>query len=834
MANDITSGLLLTRKAEDETHGNHLRAPHIAIRDLRLKAAGKSSVFHLPENAPDPGTAETGSDSFNFLPEHDTCDLVFDIDNPFDIVDRARIEICTRFEKKPLWTLDLVKLGPTWLRHGVHTVKWPGQVIADDAEIAGTINGEATAHDLSAVAAKADSKKDAPFPDGWMTLQHTPYKLRLVLESDLLPDNPAEAWTYFHVMLEKIEIKLGPEEAIPSGGTAPTLDMEKAVRKQFETNDDGTAASLPADGATAKIFLLSNVFKNTDAEFDALSSSHFTTYRDLWGDGPRIPLLAKLWLRAADGSAIELATAAKGAVALGAARFMWDWKDPDEVATTADAEAVTFIANSINYYKDGTDATRAGQDHTYPEGDNCHVDRGGARGPGAKPIFPDADGYAPKATLDAGKFPFAVGTKLVDPKKRKWAAFSTGWTSGALKGHTGALFRPSRMAGDNYIVSVQLAHDWDANGKFSIDMTDKDLKLPAKITAKTGTFEVWRRIQLSRYIRKTAAVPSFASFAAVADYFSKAQIEVQNKIAANDNYTMDQHKATPAAPAVHNYNAMCVTALGNLGLDLYNEGVIASATEDHKTVPAVFKVVPYATFVQRVHTLHNHHPANDFADEAVLAGTTADALATGLGSGSALPALPATPPNAATNDRRMRLNATRNYLRSQGYKKLGAFAETLEEQLEAASDEVSEVYPAINGCGPSGAKAKPGVVVVHWEYIHSGTKEFIDSGNADPDGVRGAAVDGAGQVRDTVTFALWRPLISTFAHEIGHHMFLPHTKPPDNSNDALKVHDKLDPRCLMSYEPNRHGFCGLCLLRLRGWDNSGSKLNRDSTKNKKP
>src|SRR5688500_6626112 len=103
MAIDITSGLLITRKPEDETHGNHLRTPLIGIRDLRLKAAGKSSIFHLPENAPDPSTAEAGSTTFNFLPEHDTCELVFDIDNPFDIVDRARIEITKRFEKKVLW-----------------------------------------------------------------------------------------------------------------------------------------------------------------------------------------------------------------------------------------------------------------------------------------------------------------------------------------------------------------------------------------------------------------------------------------------------------------------------------------------------------------------------------------------------------------------------------------------------------------------------------------------------------------------------------------------------------------------------------------------------------
>ncbi|MDP1651029.1 MAG: hypothetical protein Q8M01_22955 [Rubrivivax sp.] len=839
MATDITSGLLLTRKLENETHGNHLRAPHIGVRDLHLKASGKRSRFHLPENAPDPGTGAAGEDGFNFLPEYDGCELVFDLDNPFDIVDRARLEVYRRFDKKPLWTLDLVKLGRTWLRHGVHTVQWKGQVFDASAEIAGTVEGEATKHDLGAQAAKPDAAADAPFPDGWLTLQHSPYKLCLVLESDLLPDRPVQAWTYFHVMLEKIEIKLGPEEVIPSGLAAPTLDMEKAVRKQFETNEDGTPASLPADGATAKVYLLSNLYKNSSAEFDPLSTTDHATYRDLWTDGPRIPLLARLWLRAADGSAVELATAAKGAVALGRARFLWDWKDPDEAASAADAEAVTYIANSRAYYTNATDATRAASDHTYPEGDNCHVDRGGARGPAAKPIFPDQPGYAPKATLDAGKFPFAVGTTVVDPKKRKWAAFSTGWTSGALKGHTGVLFRPSRMAGDNYIVSVQLAHDWDAAGKYAIDVTDKDLKLPAKITAKTGTFEVWRRLQLSRYVRKSATVPAFASFGAVAAFYANAHVDLRTAVTANDNYTMGQHKVTPAG-ALHDYNTTSRTLLTAAGFDLYDEGVIATTTEDHASVPAVFKVAPYATFVQRVHTLHLGLQASDFADEAALVGGTADSLAASLGNTGAplapvpppLPGAAPDPAAAATNARRARLNQTRDYLRSQGYRTLRAFSVTLEEKLKPPAKRLAINYPAIAGAGPSGAKAKPGVVVLHWEYLHSGTKEYVDSGQADHDGLRGSAIDAVGRVRETVVFALWRPLVQTFAHEIGHHLFLPHTKPPHSDANALKVHDTLDPKCLMSYQPDRHGFCGQCLLRMRGWDNS--KLDSDSTKNKKP
>lgn len=828
MAIDITSGLLITRKPEDEIHGNHLRAPLIGIRDLRLKAAGKSSLFHLPENAPDPSTAEAGSESFNFLPEHDTCELVFDIDNPFDIVDRARIEITKRFEKTVLWTLDLVKLGPTWIRHGVHTVKWAGQIIAGTTAIPGTIKDEATEHDLTAEPAKTDSADKAPFPDGWLTLEHTPYKLRLVLESDKLPDHPAEAWTYFHVMLEKIELKLGPVEAIPNDGSAPTLDMDKAVHKQL--TDDG----FPADGVTRKVFLISNLFKTTSAEFAAGATADFTTYQTLWGDGPRIPIIAKLTLRAADGTAVDLETAAKGAVALGRAKFMWDVADPDEVPQATHAKAQAFLTDTRNYYKNATDASRAAKDHTYFEGDNCHIDRGGVRGPDAKNVFPAQDGYAPKDTLDAASFPFTVGPKAKDPSKRKWAAFSHAWVKGKLKGYTGVLFRPGRMAGDNFVVSVQLAHDWIADGTFTIDVTDKALKVPAKITAKTGTFELWRKIYFSRYIRKTATVPDFMpSFSQISDFYKDAFIDMENKVAADDNYIIANHLIAPGG-AVLDYNAACRVQLTALGNALYNQEIIATATEDHSTTPAAFRVVPYTTFVQNVHTKLYNHPAADFATEATAQTVTVDALAKGLGTA---PALPTTTASAPNNQRATRLNQTQSYLKNGGYDTLKDYSKTLQNLLWEKSKSLTTKISLLAGCGASGAAAKPGITAVHFDYVHSATHELMAAGGADHMGKMGSAVNADDAVREKVVFMFVRNAAETFAHECGHHLFLPHTNPPNSGATELLVHDSADvnsagkPICLMSYN-ERHGFCGFCQLRLRGWDNS--KLKPAAADNKKP
>jgi len=828
MSIDITSGLLLTRKPEDETHGNHLRAPLIGIRDLRLKAAGKSSVFHLPENASDPSTAESGTESFNFLPEYDTCDLVFAIDNPFDIVDRARIEITKRFDKTVLWTLDLIKLGPTWTRHGVHTVKWPGHIIAGTAEIAGTINGEATAHDLTGEPPKTDSADKAPFPDGWLTLEHSPYKLRLVLESDKLPDYPAEAWTYFHVMLEKIELKLGPVETIPNDGSAPTLEMDKAVHKQI--TDDG----FPADGETRKVFLISNLFKTSSSEFSAGSNIDFTTYKTLWGDGPRIPIIAKLTMRAANGSAVDLATASKGAVALGRAKFLWDVKDPDEVPQATEAKALAFLTDTRNYYKNATDSTRSGEDHTYFEGDNCHIDRGGVRGPGANNVFPAQKGYAPKDTLDAASFPFPVGPDVTSPRKRKWAAFSHAWAKGKLKGCTGVLFRPGRMAGDNFVVSVQLAYDWIADGAFTIDVTDKDLKVPAKITQKTGTFELWRKVYFSRYIRKTAAVPDFMpSFGQISAFYKEAFVDMENKVTAGEKYIIADHKIAPNGTAL-DYNEACRAQLTALNNALYAKEIIASATEDHSTTPAAFRVVPYATFVQNIHTKLNNHPADDFTAQAAAQSVTADVFAKGLGTA---PALPVTTTVVADNERATRINQTQNYLKSSGFDTLTNYAKKLQDLLWEKSKTLTTKISLLAGCGGTNEEAKEGITAIHFGYVHSGTHELVDDSQPDHRGKMGSAVDADDAVREKCVFMFVRNAAQTFAHECGHHLFLPHTNPPNTGAEELEVHDSADvngagkPICLMSYN-ERHGFCGFCQLRLRGWDSS--QMKPAAADNKKP
>lgn len=145
-----------------------------------------------------------------------------------------------------------------------------------------------------------------------------------------------------------------------------------------------------------------------------------------------------------------------------------------------------------------------------PKGDNCHVERGGKRGKDAEPIFPTQPGYAAKDPLEDGKFPFQVDAAA----ERVWASYGRGWTDGNLKGKSGILFRPSRMAGDTYklklhiAIETKLVHDATSGGdveKIVVDVTN-DPPLPATphLVLETDIFEVWSRVGQSRSTREEA------------------------------------------------------------------------------------------------------------------------------------------------------------------------------------------------------------------------------------------------------------------------------------------------------------------------------------------
>lgn len=750
----------VARTAHDQTHVNRLAVPEFALTDFRLVAGAKKSRFHQPDDAPAPVSPESGAADFHFVPEHETIEMRYTIQDRFGIVKGAKLEVFTGFESTALWTLDLKELGENWWAHGKHAIRWDGRVVKPTAEQAGTATTDGFNHDLTTLAA---DKTVASFPDGYVTLEHTPYKLRLTLTADAGAafGNPEYGWTFFQILLKGFELELGAESMIP----AVTVDDEEHKRnKALRT----AIASLPAAGATKKIMLISNIFKTASAEMS--TNAAYDEYKTAWKDGPQIPIVAKIRLSASDDAEVKIDETAKGAVALGKVKFLWDWEDPDESVAGMQHQPKprAFIEDAIKYYNDGTDATRSAADHTYPKGDNCHVDRGGKRGPAAKPVFPPQAGYVPKTTLDAGKFPFKVEASA----ERKWSSLSHAWTSGSAKGKTGIIFQPSRMAGDDYKVTVYLAYEKSAKDKLALNIKDEPLVAAPVLKKETGKFQVWRELHLVRYIRKKSTIGDFigSNLAIFRGNYNESYVEIENKILPADNYEVP----------VAGYNGLATARLTGAGDALLT--LAFDPLADHTSVASTFLMRAHDEFKTAVEA------------NLVATGSTPATLAADLNTWLVTNAVQT--PVKYCNKLNLLLNAP---------------AKALVNDLNTL------------------AGARNGITVIQFQFLDS-NRAALD-GTAGLSTLNGSAVDVPGASRNKCCFILWNPMADTFVHEIGHHLFLPHFGPKPDVFQA-DFHDSADLACIMSYNRPRPTFCGFCQLRMRGWDQT--KLDPTSANNKKP
>lgn len=803
------------------------------LSDFYLKASGKRSKTYRLESPPKSPMVNQGDDNFNFAPAYENIEICYIIDDPYALVKSGKLEIFSRFEKKPLWTLDLNKLGDQWIKHGEHTVKWDGRVFKGENKISGIVNGKKISHNITTESADKNINAEA-FPDGYVTLANTPFKCRLSLK----PKDPSNvglvttSWTFFHILIKKMAIELGEEAIIPAD-TVDDDEHKRAKALRAKIHSDG---ALPAAGTMRKINLISNLYKAANGEMN--DNTAYTQYEQLWGDGAEIPLIAQVFIADSAGNEVKLADQEKGAEALGKVKFLWDWEDPTENVTSQqnatapyNTKPKGFIEAAIDYYKNGTDPTRAGDDHTYPKGDNCHVDRGGKRGPAAKAIFPDQAGYQAKATLDVGKFPF----KVEGCKNRKWAAFSYGWTSGKLKGATGVVFQPSRMAGDDYIISVYLAYDVSAKDTWILDDKTEPLVAPASIKASTGNWQMWREVHIARYIRKQNTIAAYvpANIASIEGIFDDAYVNVEDIMdAANDNYLVSDHcKANGIAV---DYDVLAQEKLDATANPIITNDLAIDRNAIHSAVDSGFESFTYRRFIQNLHVfIHNARAAGDFAIAAVSNGTTANALINGLATFVFGPA-----PHSREVQR---LLATQRWLARNRLTTLQEYSNLLDHvAISALTALVKDGtdFAAIAG-SKSGqpAGAKEGITVTHFNYSHTYLRDLVAAGTAGISIVNGAAIDTTDANRNHCVFLFTNAQLDTFCHEIGHHMFLPHARfsqRPGRAPGGAQAarHDDVDRNCLMSYNRPRHAFCGLCQLRLRGWD--ATKLDKMLANNKKP
>jgi hypothetical protein len=706
----------VARTAKGLTHGNHLRLPAFGVVKLTITDPGGSvSKSYLPPDSPAAKkiAPADGKDDIHFAPEKEKVKIKYKIDDALGSIRKARLELVGRFQEKPVWTRDL---KPEEYTDGDHEIEWDGTVTKGDA-----------------------------FPEGYVTVEFSPYKMKLVVAGEVKGD-PAWAWTFFHVLVAKIDLELGDKETLK-------FDGDRAVLKAIKD-----AGGLPAEDKTREVRLSSDIFQTGSAEM--WDTSSFDKYKDAWANGPEIPIYAKVWIKDSTGNKVEAPKA------IGNTKFLWDFEDVPEDTSRHHAKAKTFLDKALDYYKSTT----------HPKGDNCHKDRGGKRADDPHRVLDEHAGYAPQDDLKDKEFPF----KVEKCKTRTWASYSYAWGRGKLAGKTGVILHPSRMAGDAVKATVQVAYDKAKDGSVVLDVTD-DPPLNAAVHAATGGFQVWRELHFVKYVQKNATLPAFG-VAKFQDYYEKANMRLvysagaaSQMNAANYNSKLQSYVFGAAGPPAV------------AGQPWYMQAAIDPAVNQHATGDVAVTFRSWAAY-----------------QTALMAaqGWTAAQLATWFAGGGAA------------------LNTSAKYY---------GFC------LGWAEDIVTKVCDQF-------LSASDGINLVQFQGLYN--HEALPGGTQ----LNGFAASFPSTGRNKCAFVLCAAAGNytgsqntreqTVTHEIGHCLFLPHAS---DGVTATDISNKPDPNghdndwhnCTMSYNFNaERKFCGLCILRLRGWDHT--KLNPTAANNKKP
>ena len=201
----ITREAYVARTAHDLKHVNRLVVPEYGVVELRVRTSdANGSKSYLTHDA-DPGRKPggKGTNDYHFAPgpqldagtwavdaaKNDDVEIWYDLFNPFLAIEEATLELFHRFDTKPFWTREL---KDDELEDGEHILKFGPK-------------------------AKWDGKIDAhaDFPTEHLTVEHSPYKLKLTVKGEGVC-NSQVAWTFFHILIAKVELEYGPKDVLPA------------------------------------------------------------------------------------------------------------------------------------------------------------------------------------------------------------------------------------------------------------------------------------------------------------------------------------------------------------------------------------------------------------------------------------------------------------------------------------------------------------------------------------------------------------------------------------------------------------------------------------------
>jgi hypothetical protein len=652
--------------------------PLSAYGVTRLQLEGAGGARSTGWTAHDDPPAADAAPDFWLASGAETVKIAYTIEDPEGRAEAAELELFVLDDDGDEQVLWRRPLTDDERGAGDHELDWNGQVDVSDA-----------------------------LPEGFVSVLRSPYTLRLRLRGHGEAD-PPEASTRFWVDVAAIELELGDRAVL-------ARDLDRAVY-------DALGGSLPTAGQAKKLPLVSNVFKAANAEMN--DNTLFREYQTLWGNGPRVPVFAAVKVKDSGGAAVLAPRALAGLP------LAWEWLDVVEDTSAQHAAAKTYLDAALDFDKDLTE----------PAGDNCHVDRGGKRGPAAEPVFSEQAGYAPQAALAAGRFPFRVERYV----ERANVALSHAWTDGIAGGKTGVMFEPSRMAGDAWSLRVFPFRDLHEDGP-----------APTAVQASTGTFETEREVHLVKYLKKNAAIGD-VTIATYQAYYAAAKVKMEDK--SGGAQTMVEA----------DYNTNMTTAVA--AQPFYVQAAIDGTVNQYTAGDYSVHFRGYAAFKTALQAAQ---------------GWSAAQLATWLAGGGSS------------------VNTSSKY-----HGRCKDWAKTI-------------TVAACDGY----VHADPGVNVLHFSGLYN--LETQPGGSQ----LNGFAPSFASTGRTKCAFVLCpgpgnyggdsNNAEQTLTHEIGHHMFLPHAPFPTGDEPAgaqANRHDATWANCTMGYDYSaERKFCGLCMLRMRGW-----------------
>jgi hypothetical protein len=329
----------------------------------------------------------------------------------------------------------------------------------------------------------------AALPGGLITLKGSPYAICFELTTVSGGRSQSGSGS---IRLEVHAIQIVADTAF---GLDDALWCKHAVDQLIA---DLAKDGMPGDCA-GRLVIDSPLFKIDDREM--VDDSSARAYQAALGDGPTVPLLARVTLRSKSGGGRRSPAALEGT------RILWDF----ELASSADLDralrsrqvtpaARSFIGRAAAYEEKATQ----------PNGVTAHVQVGGWR-------VRSADRFAAGTQWSKAGY-----WTLASPAARDWAAFTACGEDARFEADSAVIFLPGRMAGDVHRVRAVV----DVDESLDVREATAPGGAPAGHRSNTIQIENWRRVPIAgNWIVGAETAP--VDLTALAAEYQKAAMRIE-------------------------------------------------------------------------------------------------------------------------------------------------------------------------------------------------------------------------------------------------------------------------------------------------------------------